>query len=507
MASLRKRGKIWYFRFVDAEGVKQERKGCPDKRETERLAVEVEAEIARTKAGLVDPKAVIYRRHESRPLIEHLADWRRDMIVRGKTDKHADQYFERAGKLAGLAKGTTLTSLEPGRKKGDRERAAEVLATCLKVARLSDLAPEQIQAALGRLHEAGKSHQTVNHYRAALRAFARWAWDNGRLRESPMRGVKGFNVEEDRRHERRSLTDRELSHLIRAASSGPTVWGMPGPLRAMAYRLAAATGFRVAELRMLTPESFRLAGTEPSISLRASSTKNRRSAEQPITLALARDLPKWLEGMPPGMSVLPLHHETAKAMRTDLEAAGIPYETDEGVADFHSLRSYYVSALVRSGASIKEVQTLARHAKPQTTLGHYAKVSIRDLRGAIESIPEPDLSSAGPELQATTCTTHEGPNLAHQLPTAGDGPGRGLSVPGGETPAGPHMAARDGESQVVAGDGLGRGSSAPGVLDAERGGFEPPRPVSQSNGLANRRFRPLSHLSLRARRGVSGDQG
>jgi hypothetical protein len=30
---------------------------------------------------------------------------------------------------------------------------------------------------------------------------------------------------------------------------------------------------------------------------------------------------------------------------------------------------------------------------------------------------------------------------------------------------------------------------------AERGGFEPPRPVAQSNGLANRRYRPLSHLS------------
>ena len=31
--------------------------------------------------------------------------------------------------------------------------------------------------------------------------------------------------------------------------------------------------------------------------------------------------------------------------------------------------------------------------------------------------------------------------------------------------------------------------------EAERGGFEPPRPVAQSNGLANRRYRPLSHLS------------
>jgi integrase len=61
-----------------------------------------------------------------------------------------------------------------------------------------------------------------------------------------------------------------------------------------------------------------------------------------------------------------------------------PNETDAGVADFHSLRASYVSAVVRSGANVKTLQTLARHAKPETTLKHYAK-----LRGAVESIPCP----------------------------------------------------------------------------------------------------------------------
>src|SRR5271157_3989020 len=44
------------------------------------------------------------------------------------------------------------------------------------------------------------------------------------------------------------------------------------------------------------------------------------------------------------------------------------------------------------------------------------------------------------------------------------------------------------------------GLSSALVVGAERGGFEPPRPVAQSNGLANRRYRPLSHLSLIAAR-------
>ena len=59
------------------------------------------------------------------------------------------------------------------------------------------------------------------------------------------------------------------------------------------------------------------------------------------------------------------------------------------MADFHSLRGYYVSALVRSGRSIKEVQQLARHAKSETTLKHYAKVAAHDLHAAVESFPGP----------------------------------------------------------------------------------------------------------------------
>jgi integrase len=180
----------------------------------------------------------------------------------------------------------------------------------------------------------------------------RRAWDKGRLRVTPMRGVTGYNVEEDRRPTRRSLTDEELGRLIRAAEDGPEVFDMPGPLRAIAYRTAAATGFRISELKSLARECFRLDGNNPSVSLRASSTKNRRPAEQPIPLALVPDLRRWLQDTPAGGRVFNLQHETAKAIRADLEAAGVPYETDEGVADFHSLRAYFVSALVRSGASI-----------------------------------------------------------------------------------------------------------------------------------------------------------
>ena len=62
----------------------------------------------------------------------------------------------------------------------------------------------------------------------------------------------------------------------------------------------------------------RLDGPEPSVFLKASATKNRRPAEQPIPFALARDVAAWLRDKPPGVPVLPVHHETAKAIRADL---------------------------------------------------------------------------------------------------------------------------------------------------------------------------------------------
>lgn len=120
-----------------------------------------------------------------------------------------------------------------------------------------------------------------------------------------MAGVTGFNAREDVRHARRSLSEDGLARLVQAAEAGPVVFHMDGPTRAMAYRVAAGTGFRVAELRSLPPESFRLDGPHPSIMLRPNDAKNRRGVEQPISAALADDLRRWLQHKPAGQSVLP----------------------------------------------------------------------------------------------------------------------------------------------------------------------------------------------------------
>jgi hypothetical protein len=120
-------------------------------------------------------------------------------------------------------------------------------------------------------------------------------------------------------------------------------------------------------------------------------------------------------------------------LRVDLEAAGVPYETSEGVADFHALRVAYITGLVNSGASVKTCQTLARHSTPSLTIGIYAKTALHDVAGAVEDLP--DLTpKEKPTAQPLTLTGTDGPSitshLAHHLPTGEGGPVRPETVPG-----------------------------------------------------------------------------
>lgn len=111
MPSVRKRGRVRYYRFVDADGVQHERKGCPDRRETEAMGAAVESESAKIKAGLIDPKALGYRSHEVRPLTEHLANFKAALLAKGGTAKHAGVSTNRARKVLDLARIRRISEL------------------------------------------------------------------------------------------------------------------------------------------------------------------------------------------------------------------------------------------------------------------------------------------------------------------------------------------------------------------------------------------------------------
>jgi integrase len=388
MASFRKRGNTWYYRFVDEHGRPVERKGSSSKRVTQEMADAAQSQATKIRQGLLDPADVAARKEAGRPLLEHLNDWRQSMEDRGLGEDHSRLFGFRARCVMAVIAGHDPAGLHRrDMSVGDRARRNMAMADQLRLITAGILTRDAIQGALSKIRKAGASAQTANHYRSAIRAFCRWMVESGRMRSNPVAGVKPYRADSDRRYERRPLGPDELARLVAAAEQGPDIEGVPGPVRAMAYRVAAATGFRLEEMRSLTSESFRLLGSNPEAVLPGSLTKNGKEARQPLPMAVVWPLGNYLTNIAPGAKAFPIaYYRMARAMRVDLEAAGIPHRTPEGRVDFHSLRGTFVTQLVRAGVNIRVVQTLARHASPTTTLQFYARATEADLRAAVESL-------------------------------------------------------------------------------------------------------------------------
>jgi integrase len=408
MASFRKVGKNWHYRFIDADGNQVGRKGCPDRRATEGMAAAAEAEAANIKHGFIDPKARAYREHEARPLADHLADWHAFLVGKGSTANHANLSRNRVDRLIDLS----------------------------RAQKISDLSPSRVQAALKAVRDAGGSLRSVHHYMRVVKGFSRWLWRDGRVREDALAHLTSLNPDADRRHERRALTPEEQAGLIRAAEAGTVVLNTSGADRAALYRLALGTGFRANELRSLTPEAFHLDGEPPTVTVAAAYSKRRRDDVQPIRLDLAEALRHWLASKAPGRPVFGrLTTHTSLMIQADLEAAGIAYrDGSDRVADFHALRHSFITSLAMSKAPVKVIQSLARHSTPTLTLGIYAHVGLYDQTSALDALPTTNPAGPATEPATLAATGTQGKHASN--PTClfpaygGDGTGRNLSVAG-----------------------------------------------------------------------------
>src|SRR5438874_1578681 len=90
------RGKVWYYRYTDANGKRVMRKGCTDRRVTEQMAAAATLEADKVRSGLVDPRDLAYRDHAALPLSDHLAAWTESLRSRGNTHQHVKSHSSRA---------------------------------------------------------------------------------------------------------------------------------------------------------------------------------------------------------------------------------------------------------------------------------------------------------------------------------------------------------------------------------------------------------------------------
>lgn len=174
-----------------------------------------------------------------------------------------------------------------------------------------------------------------------------------------------------------------------ARDSGIEIQCFDGETRARIYLISYLTGLRKSEIASLTPNSFALDHNPPTVTVEAAASKNRKRAVLPLHPQLTAMLREWLRDV---HSDQPLFPELAKRrgylmVKKDLERVGIPYETADGIADFHAAgRHTHITELLRNGASLPEAMNLARHSDVRLTM-KYTHIGIDDQAKAIERLP------------------------------------------------------------------------------------------------------------------------
>ena len=366
---------------------------------------------------------------------------------------------------------------------------ARRVAAVARIDGLPGLTHDRVQEALKALRDEGLSLQTVNHHRTAIRAFSKWCWKSGRTRTDSLAGVTGFNAKEDRRHDRRTLGIDELRRLIEVAHTGPPWRKMVGPMRALCYRLAVATGLRYSEIESILPESFDWSSNPSTVTVSAAYTKNGEPATLPLPADLREDLYAYVALLPPGKPIFPLAPDCgAKMLRPDLERAGIPYVDAVGlVFDFHALRCQCATLADQAGVTPRVVQKLMRHSTLELT-GRYTRPRAVDIDRAAQSLPSlrPDTDRLHTSTLAATGT--EG-SFAHREPSNEDNqPG---SMPAPDCTEGQPISEVFAHYLPTGGDVLSRNLSHPDVMTGSDG-QEPMKGLASKKGGVDASSRPLS---------------
>ena len=407
----------WYGR-VNGKDVPLSR----DKKVAEQTLRSMEIDIVKAGVGLGPSDATASRR----TIIEHIADFETVLRAKGVTLKHARHVSARLQAVCEGLNWQKLTDIHapaagqwiaalgyseaavqvPESPDGYRPgEAAAVLGISLQALSMTitrnaleagtgngkarRIPTATVQAIFDR-RERGISPRTRNDYRIHLKHFGKWLEESGRVLRNPFRhGLSAENTSIDIRCRRRALSEAELTQLLDVTQTGPSRAGLTGHERRMLYLVAYVTGFRASALAALTPAQFDLRA-EPTVTLTARSSKNRKSQVNPIPTYLVEPLRQYLAGHSRTQPVWPgkWSQKAVTMFRKDLLAAKIPLMTHDAHGelklDFHSLRHTSLTHVARS-VPLHVAQKLAGHSSPLVT-ARYTHADAADLRAAVEKL-------------------------------------------------------------------------------------------------------------------------
>lgn len=220
--------------------------------------------------------------------------------------------------------------------------------------------------------------KTCNDYLSSACGFCNWMMNNDRMAANPLRKVQKDDVN-GRQRERRALSVSDVTNLMNV--SGP---------RSLFYLVAVDTGLRRGEIEGLAWGDLALDSDPATVTVRASTAKNRRTASIPLHPELVAALrgiqpPSWDVGdlvFPDGMPRM-------RDMRKDFEAAGIAKTDGLGrVADFHSLRKTFNMNLQAGGTTgLPTLMSLMRHSDPKLTAKTYTDPMLLQKAAAVGGLP------------------------------------------------------------------------------------------------------------------------
>lgn len=222
-----------------------------------------------------------------------------------------------------------------------------------------------------------KAPKTLNQDLDCIRGLLQWMNRQGAIDVDPLASVSKAKTLGKERRVRRAFTTDEFQRLL--AVAGP---------RRLPYLLAGYTGLRRSELAELRWSDVLLDAKQPSISVRASTTKNARPALIPLHPDAVSALLEASKTAPARDGLVFDHIPDMTTFRKDLERANIPYRDAMGrQADFHSLRYTLATQLMNAGVHPRVVMEIMRHSDMKLTTRTYLDASQLPTAAAVNSLP------------------------------------------------------------------------------------------------------------------------
>jgi len=335
----------WKYRLRPEDGkILDISLGTSDKQAAEKRRLELLREKEHERAGLMPAKAL--RDAAQRDLAGHVRDYVADLRAKGRNGRYVDGVEFCLGELSGQCSWTVVQDVTAD--SFVKWRAAQT-----------------------------KAPKTLNEYLTSAKGFLNWLVAQGRIPANMLASVQKVEARGREVRPRRAYTDLEFKELLAVAGAQRIV-----------YLTAALTGIRHGELKQLYWGDFNLDGEKPSVTVRASVSKNHKQACLPLHPFLVESLLKFRPvNTKPGDLVFKGLVPRPKQFNRHLEAAKISKADSQGrVVDFHSLRHTFCTNLHRAGVPQREAMELMRHNDPRLTAIIYTDTSLLSLQSAVQKL-------------------------------------------------------------------------------------------------------------------------